>query len=391
MAKHDYFRQPKLLILYASYGEGHVQAARAIRDALEEQGNYRTVLIDLMAESHPWLNEMTRKFYQQSYTRLPALYGWVYGVTRPMKHDSLFGGLLHSLGRDKIKRIMAQEKPDAVIHTFPLFALPSLNRRSLLFGNPPSYAVITDFDLHRRWVHPDIERYYVATDDLKQELGMLGIRSTSVHVSGIPLKPGFRNVAPDLELFRKFGLDSARPTILLMAGAQGVMPHIGKLCSGLLHEHPSVQIALVCGRNERLRLTVERRFAQHPHGSRLHLFGYVEQIHELMSISTCLVTKPGGVTLSEGIAAGLPIFIYRPVPGQEKQNAVYLQSKGAAVICRKPEQLISSLLSVINDPERLSSSKACLNSLQFTESAAESIARDILSRIQSGRSLFSTV
>ncbi|MUT65988.1 glycosyltransferase [Paenibacillus sp. NEAU-GSW1] len=390
MAMFTRYRQPKLLILYASYGEGHVQAARAIRDALEEQGNYRTVLIDLMAESHPWLNEMTRKFYLKSYTSMPALYGWMYDVTRPMKHNSLFGGFLHSIGRDKIKRLIAEEQPDAVIHTFPLFALPALKQKPRYrASNPPSYAVITDFDLHRRWVHPGIDRYYVPTDDLKQELGSLGIRPSRVQVSGIPLKRGFRSVAPDISLYRKFGLDAERPTILLMAGAHGVMPDIAKLCAGLLEQHDGVQIALVCGRNRKLQQQIASRFKQHPHADRLRLFGFVEQIHELMSLSTCLVTKPGGVTLSEAIAAGLPIFIYRPVPGQEKQNAVYLQSKGAAVICYKPAELIASLLGVINDPERLMNSRACINRLQLSDASADSIARDILTQLGAGQTLSS--
>ena len=87
--------EPKLMILYASYGDGHLQAARAIRDALESRGIGRTVLVDLLAEAHPWINEMTRRIYMKSFTLLPGLYGWLYDRTRPMKHDSLLAGWLH--------------------------------------------------------------------------------------------------------------------------------------------------------------------------------------------------------------------------------------------------------------------------------------------------------
>ncbi|MFF2483147.1 glycosyltransferase [Paenibacillus sp. NPDC058071] len=396
MAQNGQCRNPKIVILYASYGEGHLQAARAIRDSLEKNGAAQTMMIDLMAESHPWLNEMTKRFYLKSYSRLPLLYGWMYEATRPMKHNSLFGGLLHSLGRDTIRRLLAKEKPDAVIHTFPLFALPTMQKRNgkrkRLVNDLPSYAVVTDFDLHRRWVHPNIDRYYVATEDMKQELGRLGIRANRVEASGIPLKSGFHGIAPSPELYRKFGLQPNKPIILIMAGAHGVMPDIKKLCRRLLEQDGDVQVVLVCGRNAELVYSVEAYLASHPQASRLKLFGYVEQIYELMAVATVLVTKPGGITLSEAIAAGLPMFIHRPVPGQERQNAFYLQSKGAAFISSKPEQLLAGLLELLANPEQLRKCREAVGRLQRSDASADYIARDILTRLEAADTgLFSTL
>ncbi|MNZ45445.1 Processive diacylglycerol beta-glucosyltransferase [compost metagenome] len=379
MQRIDSRHQPKLLILYASYGEGHIQVARAIRDTLEAYGNNRTVLVDLMAESHPWLNAMTRSFYLKSYTYMPSLYGWVYNLTKPMKHNSMLGGLLHSFGRDKIKRILAEEQPDAVIHTFPFFALPELKKRTSL--HPPSYVVITDFDLHGRWVHPSIERYYVATHDLKQELSMLDIPASSVLVSGIPLKRGFRAAAASSELFARYQLQPDKPVVLMMAGAQGVMPDVAEICERLLQDS-AVQIALVCGHNHQLKDKMSRLFQKHEHAGDLHVFGFIDQIHELMAISQCLITKPGGVTLSEAIAAGLPIFIYRPVPGQEKQNALYLEAKGAAAVAYSPERLSDEILKLMHDPMRLIGRKQSIRSLQPSHTAADAIVLDILSNIR---------
>ncbi|WP_082198392.1 glycosyltransferase [Bacillus sp. FJAT-26390] len=368
--------QPKLLILYASYGEGHLQVAHAIKSALEEQGNYRTVMVDLMAESHPWLNQVTRSFYLKSYTHMPSLYGWMYDFTRLMKHDSLFGGLLHSFGKDKIRRILRVEQPDIVMHTFPSFALPELKRRTDY--HPPSYAVITDFDLHGRWVHPSIERYYVATEDLKHGLTQLGIPSSAIQVSGIPLKRGFRATTASSELYERYHLNPNKPVILIMAGAQGVMPDVSRICGGLL-EDEHVQVALVCGRNLLLKDTIEKHFQAHHGASRLHVYGFIDPIHELMALADCLITKPGGVTLSEAIAAGLPIFIYRPVPGQEKQNALYLESKGAAILASKASELTEQILKLVHDPLRLTISKLSTKQLQASQTAADSIVLDMLS------------
>lgn len=378
MYRLNHNRHPKLLIFYASYGEGHLQVSRAIQGALEERGNYRSVMIDLMAESHPWLNEVTRRFYEKSYTHMPSLYGWMYDVTKPMKHNSLFGGILHSFGSDKVRRIIAAERPDAVVYTFPLFAVHPLKRRAGYY--PPSYTIITDFDLHRRWVHPSIERYYVATEDLKREMSLLGVHDSRIQVSGIPLKRSFRPIDASDALFMRYGLSPDRPVVLIMPGAQGILPDIADICGRLL-TNPHVQIALVCGRNERLKDAADAHFFSRPEASRLRIFGFLDSIHELMSLSSCIVTKPGGVTLSEAIAAKLPIFVYRPVPGQEKQNANYLSSKGAAVIANEPAELCAQIMKLIDDPMRLINSRIVIERLQTAQSAADSIVSDILSKL----------
>ncbi|MFD0589533.1 glycosyltransferase [Paenibacillus sp. GCM10027627] len=387
---HSSNRGVKLLILYASYGDGHYQAAKAIRDACQSNGSHEAVLYDLMAESHPWLNEMTRRFYIRSYTHMPFLYGWMYDLTRPMKHDSLFGNWLHSFGRQKITQIMNREKPDAVVYTFPFYALRTNDIRK----NPriPSYTVITDFDLHRRWIHPDIDRYYVATQDLSSELCRHGIRSHQVQATGIPLKKGFETTPVTEELYAKYGLLPHLPTILIMAGAQGVLPNVTQICKRLLQESP-VQIVLVCGRNRQLKESILNRFASADLtsvSSRLHPFGFVEEIHELMSLADCLITKPGGITLAEAIAAELPTFIYRPVPGQERHNALYLQSKGAAFVASRINPLIEGLLQLVNDPLRLDDCRKQIRQLQAAPpygpaGSAEQIVEDILSSLSLSR------
>jgi len=377
MSRPTDIRNLKMMILYASYGDGHLQAARAIQNALENRGIGRTVMIDLLAESHPFINAMTRRFYLKSFTLMPGLYGWLYDRTRPMRHDSLFAGWLHSFGRDRLRKLLWEEKPDAVIHTFPLLAMPALKQRTGL--QIPTCTVITDFDLHRRWVHPDIDRYYVPTEDMQRELVSLGIESRRICVSGIPLKSGFSSVTADPQVRLSYGLPADKPVVLIMAGAQGVLTGIADIVRSLL-EQSSLTVALVCGRNESLAGEMRVLFAGHPEADRLRIFGYVERMHELMALSSCIVTKPGGVTLAESLAAELPIFAYRPVPGQERNNALYLQSKGAAVIVNTPEQLRLEILKLFGDPIRLMTSKRALRKLR-RPGAAETVALDFCSSL----------
>ncbi|WP_274648850.1 MGDG synthase family glycosyltransferase [Paenibacillus humicola] len=369
--------RPKLMILYASYGEGHLQAACALRDALESLGIGRTVLVDLLAEAHPWINGMTRRFYMKSFTLMPGLYGWLYDRTRPMKHDSLFAEWLHSFGRDRLRRLLSEERPDAVIHTFPLLAMPALKRRTGL--HIPTCTVVTDFDLHRRWVHPDIDRYYVPTEDMRRELISLGIPDSRICVSGIPLKSGFRSVAPAPGLRKFYGLPESGPVVLLMAGARGVLPGLAGVIAALLKQ-PQLTVALVCGRNETLARQIRSLFAGRPEADRLRVFGFVERMHELMAVASCIVTKPGGVTLAEALAAELPIFAYKPVPGQERNNALYLAGQGAATIACTPDQLCEEILKLLGDPIRLKTSRHALRKLQHG-SAADTVALDFCSSL----------
>ncbi|MFC5651378.1 glycosyltransferase [Paenibacillus solisilvae] len=370
-------RSPKLLILYASYGDGHLQAARAIRDALADRGVDRTLLIDLLAEAHPFINEMTKRVYMKSYSLLPGLYGWVYDRTKPMKHDSLFASWLHSFGKDSLRRLLQAELPDAVIHTFPILAMPALKQQIGL--QIPTGTVITDFDLHQRWVHPEIDRYYVPTEDMQRELILLGIPERRICISGIPIKRGFRSLTIDPALRSRYGLPAGRPVVLLMAGAQGTLPDMTELLSKLLQQQ-SFTVVVVCGRNEALSCLLTQMFSGFIAARQLHVLGYVEPMHELMALASCIITKPGGVTLAEALASGLPIIAYRPVPGQERNNALYLENKGAAAIAYTPEQLSHKIIELIHDSNRIRSSKTAIMKLQ-RKNAADVVALDFCSRL----------
>jgi processive 1,2-diacylglycerol beta-glucosyltransferase len=361
----------KILIVYASFGEGHRQAAIALKQSFSGLGAANVVLLDLLAESHPLLNEFSRFFYLKSYSLWPQVYGWMYDATRSLKPNSLFFHWLHSFGAATLRRLIDKERPDAIIHTFPMMVLPLIAKRA---RRPiPMYNVVTDFDLHMRWVHPMVEKYYVATDDLRDALVQKGVPSARVAVTGIPLRPPSSGARAGACVAERYGLNPSRPTVLVMAGAYGVLAGIRDLCRQLTSAGQA-QIALVCGRNRTLEANMRQEFGSA--NGNVQVYGYVEQIDELMSLSSCIVTKPGGLTLSEALQAGLPIFLYRPMPGQERNNARYLAAKGAAVICRTPRELASSVTGLLGDPARRNAMRRAIGALR-KERAADRIALDI--------------
>ncbi|MGW8958572.1 MGDG synthase family glycosyltransferase [Paenibacillus sp. NPDC055715] len=363
---------PKILILYASYGEGHVQAARAIMDSLRRLGRCEVQLLDLMAESHPWLNGLTKFVYMQSFKTIPGLYGWVYNITRGMQAKSAFGSVLHSFGMRQLALTLEKEQPDLVIHTFPQLALPALRRK--LGIKLPIVNVVTDFDLHGRWLHPDIDRYYVATEDIQQEAAQRGISPERIVATGIPIHASF---------YKRFAEDDPIPpsdpgttTLLIMAGAYGVMSGILDICRQL-NRLPQLRLLIVCGRNPQLKAKLDALYADHPG---IRIFGFIDYVPALMRVSDMVITKPGGITLSESIASRLPILVFKPVPGQELNNALYLEQKGAARIARNTQELIQHCVDLISNPSLAIGMKQSIKQLRKPH-PSDRIAEDILHQL----------
>ncbi|KAF6573795.1 MGDG synthase family glycosyltransferase [Paenibacillus sp. SEL3] len=368
---------PKILILYASYGEGHVQAARAIKDSLRRLGHCEVRLLDLMAESHPWLNSLTKFVYMQSFKTIPQLYGWVYNITRGMQATSAFGHVLHSFGMRQLTLTLKKELPDLVVHTFPQLALPALRRKMGM--HLPIVNVVTDFDLHGRWLHPDIDRYYVATEDMQQEAAQRGIPIERIAATGIPIHASFYNMSADEAPVQEQlipPLQAETTTLLIMAGAYGVLSGIMDICQQL-SQLPQLRLLIVCGRNQQLKAELDALYADYPD---IYTYGFVDFVPALMRASNLVITKPGGITLSESIASGLPILVFKPVPGQELNNALYLQQKGAARIARTTEELIQHCLDLISIPSLAGEMTQAIKLLRKPH-PADQIAEDILHQL----------
>ncbi|WMT41557.1 glycosyltransferase [Paenibacillus sp. D2_2] len=375
-------RMPRIIILFASYGDGHYRASQAIEACLRARGINEVILLDLMAKSHPLLNEFTKFVYMHSYKSLAPVYGWLYNSTKELQPGDPLHSLLHSLGIRKLHQIIEQFEPDMVIHTFPQLTMPRLLKKT--GKSIPLINIITDFDLHGRWIHPDVDRYYVATEDLKEQIESRGIPAKHIQVTGIPIRSNFSEAVQEPIL--RDSPDTADPTdslnylysgkrtVLLMAGAYGVMHDILNICERLLREE-NIQVIAVCGRNSGLYNGLRVAMGSHPD---LYLYGYVNHVATLMRASDCIVTKPGGLTLAEALECRLPMFLYRPVPGQELNNAKYLQDKGIARITNSHRQLTEEILSLLHDEDQLTLVRRKIDELRRPK-AAELIVNDILS------------
>lgn len=368
-------RSPRIMILTAGYGDGHVQASRALNHSFKQQGIEDVRIVDLMREAHPFLNTITTKLYATS-TQTSKFgldyYGWSYYLTRESKHDGSWSKYFNYLGRKKLNALIQQERPDAIINTFPFGAAPEIGRSLDI----PTFTIITDYALHSRWIHSDIDKYFVATDELKSEMIAKGFAPGRIEVSGIPVRHAFYAVSDADNRFRK-QLDPAKKTVMIAAGSYGVLDQIEEIASSLL-SRSSCQLAVVCGRNQKLEDKLNAQFAGNEN---VHVFGFVENIHELMALSSCIVTKAGGLTLSEALTLRLPVFIFKPFAGQEKENALFFANKGIAEIASGTKELEEQIVRFLADETYAMNIQQRMEALRKTEAAAF-IVHDVLRTIE---------
>lgn len=368
--------KPNILILSAGYGEGHNQAATALAQAFKERRHpIRVSVVDYVEMVHPIINSITRFAYKNSVKYAPKLYGLFFKRTNDIHPASNLQQLVRQFGSRKLLRYIHATEPTIVINTFPLSAGTLSWLKQQRRTHVMAATVITDYTVHSQWVHDEIEYYFVGSEHVKQSLVAKGIAAENVAVTGIPIRPSFHYLYDRRHLKHTFGLDD-RPTALIMGGWHGVFN--ASLCERLA-EKQDIQLLFVCGGDRKLYnriLPLQMRFPD-----RVRVFGYVTNIPELMSVSDFILAKAGGLTTSEALAMGLPMLLYRPIPGQEEQNADYLINEGVACLARNTQQLFTQFERLCNDREQLNNMKKRAELFKLRGNAASVIAEQTLQHV----------
>ncbi|OCT12256.1 hypothetical protein A8709_30950 [Paenibacillus pectinilyticus] len=359
---------PRILVLTASYGAGHQLAALAINEYCQRNSLANVQIIDLMKEAHPILNKISTSVYMGSFRAARFgihYYGWSYYLTQRNKTYSPVLAGLNRLGTKQLLEIIQKEKPDGIINTFPYGASPFLSKHLGI----PSFTVMTDYAIHARWLHPTINKYYVASEDLKCDMVAKGIREELVEVTGIPIRDAFeRNIQPDEK--------STHKKILIIVGSYSQYDTTVKMIKSL-EVLRDCQITVVCGRNTKLQQRLIQQFQVY---SSVTILGFVDQMNELMATATCIISKAGGLTLAESLALKKPVFIYRPFAGQEKDNATYFSEKGIAFISYRMNDLVNQIRHYVDNDTCGSLVKSKMDVLHHRQ-AAEHIVTDVLRTI----------
>ncbi len=360
--------EEKILILTGRFGEGHQQAAKAIQEAaMSKYPHLETKVVDFMAWAYPNLYPVSHYVYMKGIKKFPQLYGLLFQKTYESNYFSQKLNSLLSVGIRKMLTLLQQEKPTVVVSTFPFTSSVFSKLKEYHLTDVPLVTVITDHTHHSYWLHPFTDQYIVGSKEIKEKMVQNGIPSERVADTGIPIRTRFLK-KPDIHtLIQKYNLEEELPTVLIMGGGDGL---IGK---GFLNKNTletisqRLQLIILCGHNEKLREQLEKELIQTKH--RTVIKGFTDCVDELMAVSDLIVTKPGGVTTSEALAMGLPMLLYKPLPGQEQDNAKFLLKAGAALQADNPFELASQISAIIGNKLLMARMKKNANQIQAKKAA----------------------
>ena len=254
----------------------------------------------------------------------------------------------------RMYKFISSHKPALIVCTHATTAglVAYLKRKGKL--NAPIATVITDYVVHKLWVYPEFDYYFVATEEMAHYLEEQGIDKTKIKITGIPVTPSFCQKPDKNEICKDLEFDPARPILLLMGGGAGLMP-MDKIIENFdkngIFAKLNFQTIAVTGKNTAMHEKISSLAQKIPQP--IKPCGYVENVHELMTVSDILISKAGGVTCAEALASGLPVLICHPLPGQEEANTRYLTNQGAALLADSYSQLSDSLEQIlVKEPEK---------------------------------------
>jgi len=339
----------RVLILTASYGSGHNVAARSLAAAFERAGASVRVVDHFRDLVSPTFERASRGLYSWMLRRMPLVWGFAYALGDRMATDSPLAFGMPRLGFTRLGQLLAREAPDAVVtvHATPAVAMALLARRGARV--PPHTTVVTDFVAHSQWIAGRVDRYCVAAEEVKHEFIARGIPPQRIVVTGVPLRPEFEIAQDPLESRAAFGLSPRLPVVLAMAGAQGSLGRLPGVARALANVALPCQGVLVAGLDRRL----ETKLRGLVEGTTIRTLGYVADIHRLMAAADLVVTKAGGMTVAEAMAAETPLVLYGSLPGQERRNERFASRCGIALVARSRSELERSLGRALGDPSLL--------------------------------------
>ncbi len=341
-------RKPRLLILAASTGNGHISAAKALVDMAHEMG-LEAETYDALLYTPSAFRTWFRGGYEGLVKTNPRLWGHLYRTSDKPHFNFWFQTFLDWWGCGGLREMITQFNPDWVICTHSVVQPRLVQFRKSL--NFKTAIVVTDIYPHLMWLRGDPDWYFVPTESSKDLLEhRLPRMAGRVEVSGMPIHKAFADVGKN----RQPRTGPLR--VLVTAGGIGGGPvlEVVQSLSSL-----NVDITCVAGRNEAAEIALTKLAQGNP---RITVFGYVPlaEMATLMGQSDVLVAKSGGLTTFEALAAGCAFVVYRPflIPGQEEGNAEYIEQIGAGVITLDLGDLHSTILRMSEDAQLVAQMQA---------------------------------
>lgn len=355
-----------ILILSASFGTGHDQAAKAIQEALSAQSWVKEVaVVDFFGAKSSRFSSAVKKTYFQMLQHYPDFYDFLYLFIQLPRWDLMTQNVSAQYLKRHMLMLLAIHQPDLLVftHPFPCSAAAYLRRIGVI--HLPIVAQLTDFSVHRLWVYDEVDEYCLATETMQQELLTQAIPPNRLTVTGIPIAAKFGNKVNPTILKTELGLNPSFPVLLIMGGGLGLgaIPEIVRELDKL---SLPINLVIPVGQNHRLAEEIATLQFRHP----TTVLPYTDHIPELMAAADIIITNPGGLTCAEAMLMELPMVFFRPLPGQEEDNALYLVGQGVARWVHNRQPLADVIYAMLNAPSYMADIRHQLHLMKRPAAAA---------------------
>ena len=378
MSKARTMKEKTDILILTNTG-GHLVAARALEAAFSAlQPSLQITTIDFIEQMiSPRFNGYSRWIYFATIKYVPSLYQWWYEIADKMLSFPQWKRRAASVGLASLEQHLDVDPPRLIVtaHPVPAGAVGEMKRRGLYSG--AAITIITDHFVHSHWIHPSTDLYLAASERVQRGLIKIGIAAERIIITGIPIAPVFGVKRDHTQLRRQLDLAEDLPVVLVMGGAFGIWGGMEGVCSMLARFPMPLQAVISTGKNRKMRerLISIAKGSQHP----IYVQGFIDDLPQWMGTADILISKAGGLTVSEAMASGLPMLIYRPIPCQEEANTRYLLDNGAAMRATDRVQLGIQLQRILSQPQLLEQMKGAASKIGRPD-AAHTAARLLYKR-----------
>lgn len=348
----------KILILYGSYGGGHLSAAKTLSSYFSENYNnvVETKIIDCIEYIDKYINKVSTEAYKELAKKAPWMWKQIY------KH-SAHGTLSHistttnKLMAYKLNLLLQEFNPDLIISTHPFATQMCAVLKEKGKITCPLATIMTDYHIHPQWLvlSKYNDYFFVANEEMKSDMISEGILDSKIYVTGIPVSKRFLKSYDKEAICNDFGLLPNKRTILFFAGGEFGLGRSSTfyVLRVLIKLFKDLQVIAISGKNKKMNKKFHDLVNITESGDRIKILEYTDKVPELMSISDAVITKAGGLTITESLVSSLPICIINPIPGQEEENAAFLVNNNVAYWIKKDESIARTLKNLSKDTERL--------------------------------------
>ncbi|MBS4842724.1 MAG: UDP-N-acetylglucosamine--LPS N-acetylglucosamine transferase [Clostridium sp.] len=341
----------KVLILTISTGQGHNQAAESVSDSFKDKG-YEIVKHDFLKNNSKFLNDIIVKGYELMASKFPKTYGAFYKLTDTRIVNALLN-FPFFFSRRKVSKLITEIKPDVIVATHALSTriISELKKKGL---NIPYILIV------------------------KKSLIERNIDAEKIYPLGIPINKKFYTEITNASELK----DKTYFNLLLMSGSLG-LNQISSVLKELLKNPNKLRITVVCGKNIKLKNTLTQYCNENLfQNKKLHILGFTKDVSYLMDYCDVIISKPGGLTVTESIVKNIPLIIPFAIPGQENENIDFLTSERYSILVNNLTDINDIINDLINNPKSLSDRKNRLKSLASTYSLDKIVyvAEDLINK-----------